>query len=208
MAVNPRTSLGSPFSNKDIKVQPRYSPGSPFGNKRIVANPRTSGGSPFEGVRWSKADIRYSDAKHRFDVDERYKRQTRIYDLRVAKYKGEYKRDRNWYSDAKNLLQSWRTRCFKGEKVPYITREDYKSRSKDHTSYEGDYKEKWVSKRTMHPSFNHHTANQDMKFLRDYMRNWNIFWTRINGNKTQPDAVKDKISKPKFDRKETDIWND
>lgn len=43
--------------------------------------------------------------------------------------------------------------------------------------------------------------------LRNSLRKWNVLWVQLNRNKQQPNAVKEKISKPKFDKKEREIWN-
>ncbi|MEQ9051751.1 MAG: hypothetical protein RLP11_15675, partial [Marinoscillum sp.] len=59
-----------------------------------------------------------------------------------------------------------------------------------------------------HPSANYTKANQDSEMIRNSMRKWNLFWTRVNRNKQQPNAVTDTTLKPKFDRKEAQIWND
>jgi hypothetical protein len=80
--------------------------------------------------------------------------------------------------------------------------------SLDEAEFSGNFKKNWVKKNSMHPSAVYKKANFDSELIRDGMRTWNVLWTRLNRNKQQPDAVTDKISKPKFDRKEAEIWND
>ena len=65
-------------------------------------------------------------------------------------------------------------------------------------SYNGPYSISFSSVKGAHPSG---------KLLQSNNRSWNLFLVRFNGNKYQPEAVKDNVSKPKFDRKEKDIWN-
>lgn len=80
--------------------------------------------------------------------------------------------------------------------------------SLNEAEYSGDFKQNWVKRSSMHPSAAHKNANQSSELIRESLRKWNILWTQVNRNKVQPDAVTDKITKPKFDRKEAEIWND
>ncbi|MBU2915277.1 hypothetical protein KO526_14865 [Reichenbachiella agariperforans] len=60
----------------------------------------------------------------------------------------------------------------------------------------------------MHPSARHLSAKgDDSRIVRDTKRKLNVSWVRMFGNQTQPDAVKDKVGKAKFDKDEKDIWN-
>ena len=60
----------------------------------------------------------------------------------------------------------------------------------------------------MHPSVNYLTAkNIPIKFVRKGLRKWNIFWVRLNDSKIQPNGIRKVAKKPKFDKKEKDIWN-
>lgn len=60
----------------------------------------------------------------------------------------------------------------------------------------------------MHPSASYvygmRASSQSQKEL---MRKLNVVWVRMNGNKAQPDSVKDRPEKLKFDKKEKDLWN-
>ena len=72
----------------------------------------------------------------------------------------------------------------------------------------GPYKIKMKYSKNIHYSYKYKKTNMVRnEFLRDRMKDWNIFWVKLNWNKSQPSAVTDKISKPKFDRKERHIWN-
>ncbi|MEQ8470164.1 MAG: hypothetical protein RIC35_03220 [Marinoscillum sp.] len=208
-AVNPRYSAGSPFTNKDKQVTPRYSKRDPY-KKSFFARlfftepvPRYSAGSPFDSRQYL-ANPRYSTNKNRFDVNERMKKQTRYYDVASTKYRGTYRKPTKLTWNLDNLVLSSKTKRYEGNKMPRYDPEQNKSIA----NYTGTYKQKSISQKKMHPSAKHLTANQDSDAVRSGIRKWNIFWNRLNRNKVQPDAVTDKISKPKFDRKEAKIWNE
>ena len=63
-------------------------------------------------------------------------------------------------------------------------------------------------KSTMYPSAKYLSAkNNKSKVIRTTKRKFNVLWVRMNGNSIQPDAVKKKAKKAKFDKDEIDIWN-
>lgn len=63
-------------------------------------------------------------------------------------------------------------------------------------------------KSSMHPSANYLSAKYyKSRSVRNTKRKFNVVWVRMNGNKIQPDAVKKKTKKAKFDKDEIDIWN-
>lgn len=67
---------------------------------------------------------------------------------------------------------------------------------------------KMRKKSKMHPSANYLSAKYyKSRTVRTTKRKFNVFWVRMNGNKIQPDAVKKKTKKAKFDKDEIDIWN-
>ncbi|RED98897.1 hypothetical protein [Marinoscillum furvescens] len=202
--VSPRLSAGSPFTKKDKNVAPRYSAGMPFSKKDKRVAPRLSPSSPYADQNWSWIKPRYSTNENRFEVNERLKKQTRTYNFFVSKYKGETKTYREWYKEAFNLAMTRGQGNFQATKLPRYD----PLPNLDRMDYRGDFKQKWIRKNAMHPSVAHKKAKQDSELMRDGLRKWNIFWTRLNRNKEQPDAVTDKISKPKFDKKEADIWNE
>lgn len=208
-AVSPRYSGGMPFTKKDKMVSPRYSTRSSEEKsmwERIFAKsvqPRYSAGSPYANVSWRWIKPRYSTNKHKFDGDPRVQYQMRPYNEGAGKYRGTI-RDKNKFGAlVENLWTSSKQGKYDGNKVPrYAPMGDYKS-----STFSGNFKRDWINKKDMHPSFHHNKVNNDSEAIRKGYRKWNIFWTRLNRNKVQPDAVTDKISKPKFDRKETEIWN-
>ncbi|PIB34069.1 hypothetical protein BFP72_00805 [Reichenbachiella sp. 5M10] len=60
----------------------------------------------------------------------------------------------------------------------------------------------------LHPSARYLSAKNDSNHtVRESKRKINVAWVRMFGNQTQPDAVKDKVNKAKFDKDEKDIWN-
>ena len=64
------------------------------------------------------------------------------------------------------------------------------------------------AKGRLHPSSNYiYAKNKDIKLIRQGMRKFNILWTRVNGNKSNPKTVDKKESKSKYDKDETEIWN-
>lgn len=74
--------------------------------------------------------------------------------------------------------------------------------------YRGFVKYKKPNHKHMHPSVNYLTAkNIPIRFVRKGLRKWNVFWVRLNDYKLTPKGVKNLAKKPKFDKKEKDIWN-
>ena len=62
-------------------------------------------------------------------------------------------------------------------------------------------------KRDYHPSASYLSANNASPAFKNVYRTGSVIWNRIYGNNVQPDAVTDKIAKPKYDKKEREIWN-
>jgi hypothetical protein len=46
-------------------------------------------------------------------------------------------------------------------------------------------------------------------YFRSYAdnRKWQLMMVKVIGNKKTPEGVKEKVAKPKFDKKEREIWN-
>lgn len=62
--------------------------------------------------------------------------------------------------------------------------------------------------KNMHPSANYLYARYNQtRVIRDTKRKVNVVWVRMYGNQLQPDAVKKKSKKSKFDKDELEIWN-
>lgn len=90
---------------------------------------------------------------------------------------------------------------------PVKSKKSLKSDAKKKSSYTVKTKRQKKGK-DMHPSANYLAVKgNDSKFIRDNMRKFNVKWVRMNGNKTQPKAVKQKPKKLKFDKDEREIWN-
>ncbi|WP_084372215.1 hypothetical protein [Reichenbachiella faecimaris] len=67
---------------------------------------------------------------------------------------------------------------------------------------------KMRKKSDMHPSANYLSAKYyKNRTVRNTKRKFNVVWVRMHGNKIQPDAVKKKPKKAKFDKDEIEIWN-
>ena len=181
-----------PFNNRQMKISPRYSPGSPFQGKDF------------------KVDPRYTNLNYDFKEYKKRQRQNSFSNYPWGTYQGDEKGNRKWVVKLSNIKRSYSTYRFEGPIKSVIENKDqYKSSSSETSSYQGLVKNKWSKKKDMHPSAKYHSAmNVSNDQLREAMRKWNIFWVRMNRNKEMPDGVKEKVSKPKFDKKETEIWNE
>lgn len=189
--VNIRYSQGSPFRGKDYKVTPRYSQGMPFRGRDYKVTPRYSAGNPFRGQRYN-VNPRYSEGMpfrgKDYNVKPRYSAGSpfRGIDFKVSpRYTGTKIR---FFGNVKE----W------GE-AKYF---------QESSLWEGDMKVRHRRIGDQHPSSNYHIA---MRFnnpkVRKMFRKWNIFWTRINGNKQNSNGVNEPVKEPKFDKKERVIWN-
>lgn len=59
-----------------------------------------------------------------------------------------------------------------------------------------------------HPSSNYIFAKyQNIKLVRQGLRQFNLAWNRLNGNKSNPKIVDKKSEKAKYDKHEAQIWN-
>ena len=208
--VNPiRYSPGTPFTARDKKVnprysqgpslgevivlrsQPRYSPGSPFTARDKKVNPRYSSGSLYGGVIYLKESPRYSSGTA-FD----YYKVTRPLSTNEPEYNpNDYKvKPRYSITNDYSLKRYWMLKH-----VPYGSIMYYK----------GPYTAKIDRPKNGHPSSAHLRVQYSSSgFVEDTMRSWSIATGRVShGNNSQPAAVTDKVSKPKFDRKEREIWH-
>ncbi|HHP7241376.1 MAG TPA: hypothetical protein ACFCUD_06870 [Cyclobacteriaceae bacterium] len=95
---------------------------------------------------------------------------------------------------------------FIGKEVVIKPDKYYKKRNKAFSSFDGMAKRNTKGK-SMHPSAAYLTGKRisSDKISSGY-KSFHLFWTRTFGNKVQPDAVTDKPKKPKFDKKEKEIW--
>ncbi len=90
-----------------------------------------------------------------------------------------------------------------------ISKNTYKKANSDLGEYLGPHKMKIKKvKGDLHPSYRYkRAALVKSEMVRDGYKKWNIFWAGINRNQERPKGVKEKVSKPKFDKKEREIWN-
>ncbi|MEQ9288788.1 MAG: hypothetical protein RIG77_17835 [Cyclobacteriaceae bacterium] len=73
--------------------------------------------------------------------------------------------------------------------------------------FTGDFK-KQKKGRHMHPSANYLFAKyNNSPIARDLMQKASILWVRVHMNQTDPKGVKKKAPKLKFDKEESEIWN-
>ncbi len=206
----PSYSIGQVWSKKDLNKAPRYSKGDPFDGYSFSRAPSYSVGQVWTkndlnktprysvGIQWSKNDLNKSP---RYSAGEVWSKE----DLEKAPrysvggpYDGyKFLNVPPQYSTNKNRFED-NTRAEKENRI-YELNAGF---------YIGDFKTNWNKTKEMHPSFNHHNADQSMEMVRESLRKWNIFWVRVNSNEEDPKGVKEKVSKPKFDKKEAEIWNE
>lgn len=206
----PRYSVSPSFRESQKRMTPRYSQGGHF-QPSFFSNIFDKGNAPRYSVSPSFRDSpkhvtpRYSAPRKKFHVDERSKKENAIYDIGTVEFQGSDRQKLQWKEKLDNLLESHATKNFKGS----TKLKTYNPQANEGASeYSGNIKMKSLYQSRMHPSAKHLKANQSNDDIRTGLRKWNIFWTRLNRNKPQPDAVTDKVKKPKFDRKEADIWNE
>lgn len=222
----PRYSVGNIWTAQDLVKNPRYSTGQPFDRRQFARSPRYSAGniwtiqdknkSPRYSIPnvWSSQDLnktpRYSTG---VIWDKKDLNKTPRYSIGIDWSTREYEKTPRYsagnpYADYKflNVPPQYST-----NKNRFVIDKRYAKENRIYElnagSFTGDFKANWKNSKDMHPSFNHHNANQSMEVVRESMRKWNVFWVRINSNQEDPKGVKEKVSKPKFDRKESEIWN-
>ena len=88
----------------------------------------------------------------------------------------------------------------------------YKEQTRPYTPwldvYSGDTKYKRPKHKNMHPSVNYLKAkNITSKNIKKGLRKWSVFWVQLNPRKISPKGLRNVAKKPKFDKKEKDIWN-
>lgn len=191
LARAPRYSPGSPFSAKDKKVNPRYSRNTSQGAITLAKSPRYSPGSPF-----TRKDV---------TIRPRYSSEVE-YPSWVYNVKPKYSPDPPF------LREQYRVNPRYSINKKYSIKRYWQLRTipihRTMADYSGPIKIKGDKKRDFHPSASYLIATHASSAqLKDAYRSWSILWNRMYGNNAQPPAVTDKVSKPKFDRKEREIWN-
>ncbi|MEM9326189.1 MAG: hypothetical protein AAGA85_11055, partial [Bacteroidota bacterium] len=213
---------GMPFTKKDNPGPPRYSQ-PPFAKKYNV-KPRYSGTPTFNlSMRefWER-NTRTRAMKDAgpvlFKVErEKYKNIAKYRgpfpDLRTKKKKSPPPKESElgpvvWDVSRKNKPQDVSKYLGPNNGIR-ISKNTYKKSDSDLAEYLGPHKIKMAKvKGNLHPSYRY-KKNVLVKsdFVKDSRQKWNIFWAGINRNQEEPKGVKEKISKPKFDKKEREIWN-
>ncbi|MEQ6119924.1 hypothetical protein [Reichenbachiella sp. MALMAid0571] len=88
---------------------------------------------------------------------------------------------------------------------PWVKIPDHKR--PEFADYTGKFK-KQKKGRNMHPSANYMYAKyNNSRIARDVMQKASVLWVRVHMNQTDPKGVKKKAPKLKFDKDETEIWN-
>lgn len=223
--VTPRYSGGNPFRGRDYKVNIRYSGGNPFRGSDYRINPRYSKGNPFRGQDY-RVNIRYSQGNpfrgQKYGANPRYSQGMpfRSKDYRITPrysqgmpFRGkDYKVKPRYSAGSPFRGVDYKVRPrYTGTKLRFFGNTKEWGLAKyfqEATLWEGDMKVRHKRIGNQHPSSNYHLA---MKFnnpkIRKMFRKWNIFWTRLNGNKHNPKDVNGSVKEPKFDKKERVIWN-
>ncbi len=78
-------------------------------------------------------------------------------------------------------------------------------------AYQGNFKVKKNYNRNMHPSSKYTTSihPRNSKEEKERTFKFNIWWAKLfKKNENQPDAVKEKIRTPRYDKREKDLWYD
>ena len=76
------------------------------------------------------------------------------------------------------------------------------------TDYQGNVKmSKYKDKRLLPDAQFAHTKENNVKSERTIMTDFKLLWTKIfKKNGTQPNAVKEKGVRPRYDKNERDLW--
>lgn len=227
----PRLSVRSPFSGQRYKVRPRFSVGLPFTGRDLARAPRYSGPSPFAGQKF-KVYPRFSGprpfTRKDYPIPPRYsagmpftKRDFRVntryspgspFAYRKWKVRPKYTGYMSFNLRRMKLMQSIFPNRYISSflgKTKYSVKPDLGPSSIRMSKYMGPLKLKPVKPgKNLHPSYRYKksvfVANEN---VRSGLRKWNIFWTGFARNSESPKGVRKKASKPKFDRKEREIWN-
>lgn len=224
---SPKYSVGNVWSDKDKNKSPRYSSNIIWSKKDLYKSPRYSVGDPYKGYssfsspKYSVGNVWSNEDKNK---SPRYSTNI-IWSKKDLNKSPRYSIGAIWSKEDLNKSPRYSIGNpydgykflnvppkYSSDKNRFVIDKRY---NKENTvldleagSYLGDFKMDWKKTKNMHPSFSHHNADQSLEVMRESMRKWNIFWVRLNTNQVDPKGVKEKVEKPKFDKKEVDIWND
>ncbi len=191
-AVNPRYSEGSPFKNQKYDVAPRYSRPKEFTGGRIAAAPKS-----ISGPMWPNKKQKMSGKFSEETTFPRY-----LYTYKPKTTKGEMP-----FDDKYKVIPRYTINSGFSFKRFYIKWGRPTSNTEE--TYTGPIKMVHKKSSDMHPSVKVVSArNANSRFTKEAMRKWNVTWNNIYGNNVQPEAVKKKVKKSKFDKGEIEIWNE
>ncbi len=200
-AASPRYSVGSPFENKRHPIEPKYSAGSPYKNQYRATNPRYSAPNPFRDSQYA-VNIRYSKGSPFNPKDyvaaPRYSAGTSFKSYRFDPTEwystGKHRFDVDTRQKKENAIYNFETSRFRGTAhtdLRFVASTKDLFRSGEVSNYatkSAKRKDPDELKSTSEPLMNY--SNEAI------------------GNKGPGKDVSKKISKPKFDRKESKIWNE
>ena len=139
----------------------------------------------------------------------RYVRYSKLISLKSARYQEtpRYSKPVNW----KNFYQT-EILSSSSSKHRFDVNERYKQLTRPYTpwldDYAGNVKYKKTRHKNMHPGVNYYsTKNIGSKNIKKALRKWNVFWVQLNPRKINPKGLRNVVKKPKFDKREKDIWN-
>lgn len=204
-------------------VSPRYSRDPGFVVKKskwTVSFSDKSGILPLAktGPRYSKSPGfyrpgrgvgRYSDpGAAQFLLPEKDKRRNNRYNPEVAYYGlviGLKPWQKNSARNFNNIISSWKRDDARMWRIDERHQQEWAAAA--HSQYTGNYKLK-KRRGDMHPSIAYLSGKKiSSRKLRKEWREMNIALARLNGNKEVAKGVKNGPEKPKYDKKERDIWN-
>ncbi|MEO9968124.1 MAG: hypothetical protein ABJF11_20185 [Reichenbachiella sp.] len=193
--VNPRYTKTNAGEVKGKSINPRYSQWKQAG-KVVVVNPRFS--TP---PTYSKTKPPGNRKKGFLPSLELYRKPPKHKPGPNSEYAGNMKKKVQKPFHVGNHNQN--IKSYK----KYTNRPVLFSPSAQMANYQSKTK-KMRKGRDMHPSANYLSAKYyKSRTVRDVKRKFNVVWVRMHGNKIQPDAVKKKSKKAKFDKDEIEIWN-
>lgn len=175
---SPRFTTSAPYGGVIRAGKPRISKGSPFGGVLVADKPRYSKGLPFGGVVTVKTP-RYT---------------------KEAPFGGVITVKAPRYSPGNpfgGVVPAPAVR-YSPKGSPFDRKYKHPSHSRNPiASFTGPQLVKGIAPDNSHPS-----ARYSPKYRKLYLT-----WARYVGNNSSPDGVKENVAKPKFDRKEREIWH-
>jgi hypothetical protein len=204
----PRYSTGMPFQGKDFKVTTRYSKPVSAGIITLKRAPRYSTGMPFQGKDF-KVDTKYGKPVNsgvvKLKKAPRYSEEV-VYPKWIVNVKPRYSPEPPFADQRYNISPRYTIN------KDYSLKRYWQTRGISYwgtiSSFKGPVYIDRDKKRDYHPSAGYiNSQKHGLALSRNISRKWSITWNRWNGNNVQPKAVTQRTVKPKYDRKEREIWN-